>query len=71
MRKGVQPDHPGGLTMYVVARTGKGRPTLMHIMRGGAPVALCGVFMQGWSRAYFDQPIPQILCIRCNKIKGR
>jgi hypothetical protein len=40
-------------------------------MRGGAPVALCGVFMQGWSRAYFDQPIPQILCIRCNKIKGR
>lgn len=58
--------------MYVIARTFKKRPTLMHIISDyqGSYLTVCGVVMEGWSRAYFDQPIPQVLCLRCQRMNN-
>lgn len=56
------------MSTFVVARTAKGRPTLMHALyEGSHTLTLCGVSIIGWSRAYFHQPIPQILCKTCAK----
>lgn len=56
--------------LYVIARTAKHRPTLMHIVgqSGQSNYTECGVFISGWSRAYFDAPIPQVLCLRCQGV---
>ena len=55
--------------LYVIARTAKQRPSLMHIASPfNRSQTLCGVVMLGWSRAYFHEPIPQVLCKRCAKV---
>lgn len=57
------------MTTYVIARTARQRPTLMHALsalHGNQPgVTKCGVNTTGWSRAYFNQPIPQVMCLKC------
>ncbi len=56
---------------FVVARTRRGRPTLMHeLVQGSATFTLCGLSVIEWSRAYFDNTIPQIQCIRCRRAGG-
>lgn len=58
------------MATWVVARTARKRPTLMHMLdpdRAGYTV--CGVEVSGWSRAYFDAPIPQIECLRCKGVR--
>lgn len=55
--------------LYVIARTAKQRPSLMHIASPfNRSQTLCGVVMLGWSRAYFHELIPQVLCKRCAKV---
>ena len=56
--------------MYIIARTGKGRPTLQHRLiagEDGSHITACGMDVSIWSRAYSNKPIPQVLCIRCRK----
>lgn len=54
--------------MWALARTGTRRPSLMHKLRDDAiHLTLCGLDMSGWSRAYFETPIPQVECLRCRK----
>ena len=60
------------MSTYVIARTARQRPTLMHRVNDrGLPASLnttaCGVRIDGWSRAYFTEPIPQVLCLRCKR----
>lgn len=53
---------------YVIARTARQRPTLMHrVMSSNPHATACGVQIVGWSRAYFTEPIPQVLCLRCKR----
>jgi hypothetical protein len=52
---------------FVVARTGSGRPSLMHLTDTNILVTRCGLIMRGWSRAYTNTPIPAILCKKCAK----
>jgi len=53
--------------MFVIARTAKRRPTLMHILSANhSGHTICGVDISPWSRAYFEEPIPQVLCQRCS-----
>lgn len=52
--------------MYVVARNAKGRPMLMHEVRGKRTyITTCGLDISPWSRAYFHEPITTILCLKC------
>lgn len=56
--------------MYVIARTGKGRPTLQHRLitdDDGGQTTACGMDIMLWSRAYQNRPIVQVYCKRCNK----
>lgn len=56
--------------VYVLARTGSGRPSLQHRMvydGSGEEFTACGLNTQYWSRAYQRTAITQILCKRCNK----
>ena len=58
------------MSTFVIARTGKGRPTLQHrlqIGEAGEHVTACGVSVDGWSRAYQAKPIPQVFCKRCER----
>ncbi len=58
------------MATYVIARTGRGRPTLQHRLQdteGHVHLTACGVEVDDWSRAYQASPIPQVLCIRCRK----
>lgn len=51
--------------VYVIARTGAGRPSLQHLLPPGVgSVTACGINVSQWSRAYTHQPIPQVLCLR-------
>ena len=51
---------------YVIARTFKRRPTLMHTVDPFNPgQALCGHSLLTWSRSYFDRPIDNLHCLRC------
>lgn len=54
--------------MYIIARTGKGRPTLMHKLSFSGTHTVCGQYILQWSRAYMTQPIPAILCKKCEKV---
>lgn len=57
------------MAKFVVARTARKRPTLMHALNPERPgYTLCGVDIAAWSRAYFDAPIPQIECLRCKGV---
>jgi hypothetical protein len=50
-------------TLYVIARNSGGRPTLQHKLPPGvASTTCCGYNIEGWSRAYSDTPIPEVLC---------
>lgn len=56
--------------VYVLARTGSGRPSLQHrLIQGeqGEQFTACGMDTQFWSRAYQRTAITQILCKRCNR----
>lgn len=51
--------------VYVIARTGSSRPSLMHLLPPGVgSVTACGIDVSNWSRAYTNQPIEQVLCLR-------
>lgn len=53
---------------YVIARTGRGRPTLQHELSPQLDgLTLCGLDISWWSRAYQRKAIPEILCKKCNK----
>lgn len=55
---------------FVMARTAAKRPTLQHILHDDSfTLTLCGVTARGWSRVYMDDPIPILLCRRCNTSK--
>lgn len=56
------------MSQWVIARTARKRPTLMHLVADGGKTA-CGSDLTGWSRAYFDAPIPQVTCIRCKAMQ--
>jgi hypothetical protein len=50
---------------YVIARTASGRPTLQHKLRDGTgSYTGCGHEITGWSRAYMNNRIEQILCLQ-------
>lgn len=52
--------------MFVIARSASKRPTLMHkLSTGSSSLTACGISTAGWSRAYFDKPIPQVMCLHC------
>ena len=54
--------------MYVVARNAKGRPMLMHEVKGPRTyTTTCGLDVSPWSRAYFSESIPTILCLKCKR----
>ena len=54
--------------MFIIARTAKGRPTLMHRLADWSwAYTACGLNIQLWSRAYTTDPISQILCKKCAK----
>lgn len=49
--------------LYVIARNGKGRPTLQHkLPEGVSSQTACGYNIEEWSRAYQVEPIPEVLC---------
>lgn len=51
---------------FVIARTGSGRPALMHAI---APDdwTQCGLDIRAWSKSYHHDAIPNFLCKRCAK----
>lgn len=51
---------------WIVARSASKRPTLMHMLVSFDRTA-CGLDIRGWSRAYLEVPIPQIVCLHCKK----
>lgn len=60
--------------VFVMARTWRGRPTLMHqLLDGSASYTLCGRDMSGWSRQFLNRrqaaPLIDLLCCkRCGKL---
>ncbi len=52
--------------MYVLARTGSGRPSLQHVTED-MDSTRCGMQISLWSRAYQSTPIKEILCKKCGK----
>lgn len=58
-------------SVYVIARNRSDRPTVQHELDDGvAGLTLCGVFMDGWSRAFMKDRIDVLFCRRCARIKG-
>lgn len=54
---------------YVIARTRKGRPTLMHKRAAKTfGMTACGIEMTGWSRIYMATPILGFFCKKCEKL---
>lgn len=52
--------------IYVIARSGYGRPTLQHLLLDDqASVTACGLRTHGWSRHFMTRPIREVLCLRC------
>ena len=60
---------------YVIARGANKRPTLQHLLRmeGSNGIAsfmtACGREIAGWSRAYQEEAIPEVLCLYCKKLE--
>ncbi|QDH47811.1 hypothetical protein SEA_SHEE_58 [Microbacterium phage Shee] len=52
---------------YIIARTGKGRPTLQHALADDGQRTVCGLDVSYWSRAYQSRPITEIVCRKCTK----
>lgn len=58
-------------TQFILARTSKGRPTLMHALgEHYGDKTVCGLEVTNWSRAYKAEPIKEILCVKCGKSVG-
>ncbi|AUX83144.1 hypothetical protein SEA_PHRIENDS_57 [Microbacterium phage Phriends] len=55
------------MATYILARTGKGRPTLQHALADDGLHTVCGLSVVFWSRAYQSKPITEIICRRCAK----
>lgn len=54
---------------FMVARTGSGRPSLMHAIHiDDFSTTTCGLDVSRWSRFYVERAIPQVLCKRCARI---
>lgn len=54
--------------MFILARTAKGRPTLMHQLEEDfGDVTSCGLDVTQWSRAYKAYPIKEILRKKCGR----
>lgn len=54
---------------FMVARTGSGRPSLMHAVHiYDISTTACGLDASRWSRFYVARAIPQVLCKRCARI---
>jgi hypothetical protein len=52
-------------SLYCVARNASGRPTVQHkLPEGVASITCCGVEITGWSRAYMNFRIEELLCRR-------
>ena len=55
--------------MFVIARTAHRRPTLQHRMSEEDPDhTACGIDVRWWSRAYQPVAIPQIICMKCDRL---
>ncbi|WIC89616.1 hypothetical protein SEA_GARDENB_58 [Microbacterium phage GardenB] len=52
---------------YILARTGRGRPTLQHALADDGVHSVCGLDVSLWSRAYQSKPIREIVCRKCAK----
>lgn len=51
------------VTLYVIARNRRSRPTLQHkLLDGAASITACGQQMTLWSRSYQTEPIEAVLC---------
>lgn len=58
--------------MFVIARTAKGRPTLMHQLGTNTYArTACGQDVSAWSRSYHDSVIEAVFCKKCKAIGGR
>lgn len=55
------------MATYILARTGRGRPTLQHCLADDGFHTVCGLDVSFWSRAYQSKPIPEIVCRKCAK----
>jgi DNA invertase Pin-like site-specific DNA recombinase len=57
--------------VYVVARTGNGRPALQHVVSAvGNSDTLCGYDMSDWSRFYMATQLSILLCKKCLRISS-
>lgn len=58
-------------TVFAVARTGTGRPSLQHAVRFvGDLETECGYHMEGWSILYMRTKLSVLLCLKRKKIRG-
>ena len=56
---------------FVIARTARHRPTLQHrVSDNDTGHTACGLDIRPWSRAYQELPIPQVICMKCEKVKA-
>lgn len=52
--------------VYVIARSASGRATLQHrLLDRQTRFTRCGVDTQPWSRAFQQDPLGPLLCLRC------
>lgn len=61
--------------IFIVARTQSGRPTLQHRVdtsTGARALEVgftaCGLDFRQWSRAVQNEPIREVLCLKCGKL---
>lgn len=53
---------------WIIARTKSKRPSLMHLIDTEYIYETrCGLDVYGWSRAYFNLPVPQVACMKCTR----
>lgn len=53
------------MTIFIIARTASGRPSLQHALSGDHVTTRCGLDTTLWSRAYQAMPISQVVCKKC------
>src|SRR5699024_12281722 len=65
----------GRAVIYAVARSARtNRPVCQHLLtvvRDGQRVAACGYDLSGASVTYLEQPLAEILCMRCRQIRDK
>lgn len=60
--------------MFTIGRSPRGRASLMHEMQPNPELrdtTLCGRNMAGGSRAWLNEPILEVLCLRCQASRAR